>query len=386
VSPERIPGGTSTGSKRAETLFGTEMGPIRMARAAGCRVWDAQGREYLDLGMALGAVALGYGHPAVTAAAERAVREGVVGSLPPVHEAELAERLVTWVPGGQAVRFLKTGAEAVAAAVRIARVVTGREAVFSCGYHGWLDWCQDAAGVPGGVRALHRAIRFSDVGDLVAALREHPEPAAIVIEPVVERAPEPGWLGGVRAMASQRGALLIFDEIKTGIRFGPGGAAARYRVTPDLVVLGKALGNGFPLAAVVGPSALMEAATRTWISSTLATEYVALAAGLAVLDACERESLPARLAESGARLKAGCEAIQRSHPGVVTGVGGIPEFSFLRFRDDAISARVAAEAARRGVLMRRGPYHFVSLAHDEATIARVLERLEESVAQAAGAC
>ena len=386
MSPERIPGGTSTGSKRAEALFGTEAGPRRMTRAAGCRVWDDNNREYVDLGMALGAVALGYGHPAVTAAAERAVRDGVVGSLPPVHEAALAERLVAWVPGGEAVRFLKTGAEAVAAAVRIARVVTNREVVFTCGYHGWLDWCQDANGVPGGVRALHRPIRFSDVGDLMAALREYPEPAAIVIEPVVEGAPEPGWLGGVRAVASQRGALLIFDEIKTGIRLGPGGAAARYGVTPDLVVLGKALGNGFPLAAVAGPSVLMEAAGRTWISSTLATEYVALAVGLAVLETCEREQVPARLSAAGARLLAGCEAIQRAHSEIVVGVGGIPEFSFFRFRDDATSARVAAAAARRGVLMRRGPYHFVSLAHDDRTIALALERLEESVAEVARAC
>jgi glutamate-1-semialdehyde 2,1-aminomutase len=349
-------------------------------------VWDEDHREYVDLGMALGAVALGYGHPAVTAAAERAVRDGAVGSLPPVHETALAERLVTWVPGGEAVRFLKTGAEAVAAAVRIARVETGREVVFTCGYHGWLDWCQDASGVPGSVRALHRSLRFGDVGDLMAALQEHPEPAAIVIEPVVERAPEPGWLGGVRAVASQRGALLILDEIKTGIRLGPGGAAARYGVTPDLVVLGKALGNGFPLAAVVGPSVLMAAAGRTWISSTLATEYVALAVGLAVLETCEREQVPARLSAAGARLLAGCEAIQRAHPRVVVGVGGIPEFSFLRFRDDATSARVAAAAARRGVLIRRGPYHFVSLAHDDGTIALALERLEESVAEVAGAC
>jgi glutamate-1-semialdehyde 2,1-aminomutase len=357
-----------------------------MVRAAGCRVWDDDGREYLDLGMALGAVALGYGHPAVTAAVDRAMRDGVVGSLPPVHEAALAERLVSWVPGGEAVRFLKTGAEAVAAAVRIARVVTGRDVVFSCGYHGWLDWAQDASGVPGPVRDLHRPLRFGNVGDLVTALKAHPDPAAIVVEPVIEGPPDPGWLGGLRATASQRGALLIFDEIKTGIRFGPGGAAARYGVTPDLVVLGKALGNGFPIAAVVGPSVLMEAATRTWISSTLSTEYVALAAGLAVLDACERESVPARLAAAGTRLFQGSEALRRAHPAIVTGVGGVPEFSFFRFRDDATSARVAAAAARRGVIMRRGPYHFVSLAHDDTAIDLALSRIDEAVTEVEASC
>jgi glutamate-1-semialdehyde aminotransferase len=219
------------------------------------------------------------------------------------------------------------------------------------------------------------------VGDLVAALKDHPDPAAIVVEPVIEGPPAPGWLGGLRATASQRGALLVFDEIKTGIRFGPGGAAGRYGVRPDLVVLGKALGNGFPLAAVVGPRALMEAAIRTWISSTLATEYVSLAVGLAVLETCERESVPARLSAAGARLLAQSEAIHRAHPAVVTGVGGVPEFSFLRFRDEAISARIAAAAARRGVIMRRGPYHFVSLAHDDQTIDLALTRVEAAVAE-----
>jgi glutamate-1-semialdehyde aminotransferase len=306
--------------------------------------------------------------------------------LAPVHEEALAVRLVSWVPGGESVRFLKTGAEAVAAAVRIARVVTGRQTVFTCGYHGWLDWCQDAPGVPDGVRALRQAIRFGNVGDLVNALREHPDPAAIVVEPVVEGPPERGWLGGIRATASQRGALLIFDEIKTGIRFGPGGAAARFGVLPDLVVLGKALGNGFPISAVVGPAPLMAATTRTWISSTLATEYVALAAGLAVLETCEREPVAPRLTEVGARLMRGCHAIQRGHPHVLSGVGGVAEFSFLRFPSEAVSAQVSAAAARRGLLIRRGPYHFVSLAHDEPTVDLALARLEDAVAEVARSC
>jgi glutamate-1-semialdehyde aminotransferase len=125
----------------------------------------------------------------------------------------------------------------------------------------------------------------------------------------------------------------------------------------------------------------MEAATRTWISSTLATEYVALAAGLAVLDTFEREPVVERLRAAGARLLKGSEAIQRAHPGVVTGVAGIPEFSFLRFADEATSARVAAAAARRGLVIRRGPYHFVSLAHDEGSVDLALTRLEEAVAE-----
>src|ERR1051325_8629545 len=126
-----------------------------MTRAAGCRVWDREGREYLDYVMALGAVALGYGHPSVNRAAEAAIAAGVVGPLPPVIEAEIADVLAARIPWMERVRFLKTGAEAVAAAVRLARVATGRDEILGCGYHGWLDWCQGATeGVPAAVRGL----------------------------------------------------------------------------------------------------------------------------------------------------------------------------------------------------------------------------------------
>jgi glutamate-1-semialdehyde aminotransferase len=381
-----IPGQTSTGSKRAEALFGTLTGPRGMQRSEGCRVWDETGRPLIDMGMALGAVALGYAHPAVVAAVTDAARAGGVSSLPPVQETALAERLLPWVPGGEAVRFFKTGAEAVAAAVRLARVVTGRDAVLTCGYHGWLDWCQESPGVPQADRLLHRALRFNDLADLDRAFADTATPAAIVIEPLVEDPPDPEWLRAIRRRAADCGAALVFDEIKTGIRFGRGGAAAQYAVTPDVVVLGKALGNGLPLAAVVGQRAVLDAATRTWISSTLATETLALAAALAVLDVCERTDALVRLRQAGAQWLAGCRAVAAGWPGVVSGVHGVEEFSFLRFADAEVSARVASAAARRGVLVRRGPYHFPSAAHGEAEIALALRYLEEAVAEVAAGC
>jgi glutamate-1-semialdehyde aminotransferase len=381
-----IPGQTSTGSKRAEALFGGLPGPRVMLRSEGCRVWDERGRPLIDMGMALGAVALGYAHPAVAAAVAEAARSGGVSSLPPAHEGALAERLLAWVPGGEAVRFLKTGAEAVAAAVRLARVVTGRDAVLTCGYHGWLDWCQASPGVPEADRLLHRALRFNDVADLEATLAETAPPAAIVIEPVVEDPPDHGWLGAVRRRATECGAALVFDEIKTGIRFGVGGAAERYGVTPDVVVLGKALGNGLPLAAVVGRRAVLDAATRTWISSTLATETVALAAATAVLDVCEGTDALDRLRRAGERWLAGCRALAARWPAVVPGVHGVPEFSFLRFASADVSAAVASAAAARGVLVRRGPYHFPSAAHGEGEITTALGYLEEAVEEVAAGC
>jgi len=380
VNDWRVPGFTSTGSKRPDALFGT---PARMTRAAGFRVWDEDGREYVDFVMALGAVALGYGHADVNRAAEAAIVAGVVGPLPPVAEEELAEALGEKIPWLERVRFLKTGAEAVAAAVRLARVATGRDEVLGCGYHGWLDWCQGATeGVPAAVRNLFAELPFNDVAagrELIRARASRL--AAVVVEPVIVAEPTREWLQMLRVETERVGAILIFDEIKTAFRLAIGGAAQRYGVkpAPDLVVLGKALANGFPLAAVGGRADLMAAASRTWISSTLATEGVALAAARATLEVFERDDVCDHLHRIGTRLLHGLHEVQRAHANVVTGVAGIAEMCFLHYATDDLSRAVALQAAQRGLLFKRTAYNFVSLAHDEGTVDRALEMLHEAL-------
>jgi glutamate-1-semialdehyde aminotransferase len=355
-----------------------------MTRAAGCRVWDAAGREYVDYVMALGAVGLGYGHPDVSRAATAAVDAGVVGPLPPVLEGELAEALGARLPWLERVRFLKTGAEAVAAAVRLARVATGRDGVLGCGYHGWHDWCQgeSVAGVPRATRALFDELPFNDVDAARRMIRDGARRlAAVVIEPVVVSEPSRRWLDTLRHETTKAGAVLIFDEIKTAFRLAIGGAVERYGVRPDLVCLGKAMANGFPLAAVGGRADVMDGATRTWMSSTLATESVSLAAARATLEVYERERVCEHLHQVGTRLLHGLHRIQKAHAAVATGVGGIAEMCFLHFTTDERSQQVAVGCAERGVIFKRTAYNFVSLAHDEATIDRTLEILEESVAR-----
>ena len=377
----RVPGFTSTGSKRPEALFGPDPGPevpVRVSRAAGCRVWDENGREYLDFVMALGAVGLGYGHAAVNQAAEQAIADGVVGPLPPVAEEELAQRLSARIPWLERVRFLKTGAEAVAAAVRIARVATGREHVLGCGYHGWLDWCQGGAeGIPAAVRALFAELPFNDVTAAREMIRERGRQlAAGVVEPVVVAEPTREWLDALRTETQKTGAVLIFDEIKTGFRLAIGGAAERYGVRPDLAVYGKALANGFPLAAVGGRADLMAAATRTWISSTLATESVALAAARATLEVFERAAVCDHLHRIGTRMLHGLHRLQRKYPDAIAGVAGMAEMCFLHYATEEISRAVAVGCAKEGVLFKRTAYNFVSLAHDEGAVDRALEVLD----------
>lgn len=384
----RIPGFTSTGSKRPEALFGAGAPrglPVRLARAKGAEVWDSEGRAYLDFIMALGAVALGYGHPAVNAAAHAAIEAGVVGPLPPESEERVAERLAALMPWMERTRFLKTGAEAVAAAVRLARAHTGREVILRSGYHGWLDWCQPPGtpGVPTALFATTEELPFNDVDRGRAMIRLLANRlAAVVIEPVIERPPATAWLAMLREETARAGALLVLDEIKTGFRLAPGGAAERYQLQPDLVILGKALANGFPLAAVGGRREVMEQARRSWISSTLATEMVALAAAEATLGVVVEAGVPAHLGAVGARWLDGLTILAERHPVLIAGVGGIPEMSFLRFREEAGGIRVARAAAARGLLFKRSAYNFVSLAHDVAAIDRGLALLDEACADA----
>ena len=373
-----IPGFTSTGSKRPSALFGRAgVGPQQCVRSEGCRVWDAEGREYLDLVMALGAVALGYGHPVVTRAANDAAKSGVVGPLSPMLEARVAERLTGVLPGATWIRFLKTGAEAVAAAVRIARAATGRDRVITCGYHGWLDWCQEGPGIPPAIAQLRREIRFNDMDDLRATVEEFGPVACIVIEPVIDGPPAVNWLTAVREVASRTGACLVFDEIKTAFRIQRGGIAEQTGVTPDLIVVGKALGNGYPIAAVGGGDSLFATVEDVWVSSTLATEFVSLAAADAVLDVFEAEPVVGALTESGNRLFGFMDNATREFPEVVTGVHGVPQMCYLSFASDELSGAVSQAAAQRGLLFKRNAYNFVALPHSGDVIDRCIAILRE---------
>ncbi len=384
-----VAGFTSTRSKSPEAMFG-EAGPgggggapTHMVRAAGARIETADGRRLLDWTMALGAVGLGYAHPRVVEAAERAVRDGAVGPLPPALEVEVAERLGAGYPlGGEApqARFFKTGAEAVQAAVRIARAATGRERVVHAGYHGWLDGAYTGVGVPRAMEALWCRVPFDGVPELEEAVKAGEPPAIVVLEPVIERPPSRAWLEAARELCAARGAVLAFDEIKTAFRLGRGGAAERWGVHPDLAVLGKALANGFPLAAVVGRGALMAKAKETWISSTLATEYVALAAARAVLDVWDEVDVARHLGEIGRLLQ---EALRGEAGRGGYEVLGMPEMLFLRFADAERERRFLAGCARRGVLLKRGAYDFPSLAHGRSEVHETLAAVRETVASLA---
>src|SRR5258708_27088192 len=367
---ERIlPPGASTGSKRAASLYGDVAAdlPTHFASARGAVLTDADGIEYLDCTMALGAVALGYREPRVTEAVVQAATQGNVSALSSWREVELAERLQAIIPGEERVLFMKTGAEAGAAAVRVARTYPAREQVIACGYFGWHDWCSDSAGVPASVRRTVDWVPFDEIGALdLAAAAAASSLAAIVLEPVIEHLPSVEWLQRAREICDATGAALIFDEVKTGFRVAPGGYQEVSGVTPDLAVFGKALANGYPLAALAGNEALMSAPAETWTSPTLASESTALAAALAVLDWHEEADICATLAETGREMRAAVDrAIAASGVEGVT-TEGIDPMWLMRWSDPALESFFVAEPARNGVRFKRCAYNFAPVAHDDA--------------------
>ena len=369
-----IVGGASTGSKRPEVLYGAAppAGPTHYREAEGCTIVGADGATYTDCTMALGSVALGYADAGVTARVLDAVKRGNVAAWSPVLEIEVAERLCEVIPCAERVRFLKTGAEAVAAAVRIARAATARSRVVGCGYFGWLDWSSDAGGVPAAVQADYRPVPFDDIAAMEAAVADAgADLAAIVIEPVIERLPSAGWIHRARALCDESGAILIFDEVKTAFRLRTGGYQDLAGVAPDLCTIGKAMANGFPLAAVVGREEIMDAARSTWISSTLASETTALAAAAAVLDRHAAEDVCSALAAVGQSMRAAVRQALDASGYTGATIEGIDAMWMIRFADEADQSRFVARAIAERVIFKRGAYNFASLAHDEAAIERI---------------
>jgi glutamate-1-semialdehyde aminotransferase len=365
---ELLPTGASTGSKRPEALYGTAepAGPTHFVSASGCRITTTDGKELVDCTMALGAVAIGYGEPKITRAVLDTVARGTVSGLSHVLEVEVAERFCNVVPCAERVQFLKTGAEAMSAAVRAARAYTGRDVVVGSGYFGWHDWCSAQPGVPESVRRDFRAVPFDDIGALERAVDESGgELAAIAIEPVVERMPSPEWIARARALCDAHGAALIFDEMKTGFRLATGGYQQVSGVTPDLAAFGKALANGFPLAAVCGRADLMDCLKRSWISSTLASEGSALAAAMGVLDWHESVEVCDELARIGREMRALVSGALKASGLRGINLHGIDPMWFMKFDESDAEQRFVSLSAEHGALFKRGAYNFAALAHDE---------------------
>ncbi len=312
-----IPCGTQTLSK-GPTQFVQGVSPIYLERGRGSHVWDVDGNEYVDFPMALGPVILGYAEPAVDDAIRRQLDDGITFTLMHPLEVEVAERIVALCPGVEAVRFGKSGSDALTAAVRAARARTGRSHLLVAGYHGWHDWYVGSTtrnrGVPAEVAALTSTFAYNDLESLAAALEaRRGQVAAVVLEPSGLDTPDEGYLQGVVDLARSAGAVSVFDEVITGFRLAPGGARERYGVVPDLSCYGKALGNGMPVSAVAGSWDVMGAFEDVFFSMTHGGETLSLAAAAAVLDAVADGTVLAGVREVGSRMLDGLQELVDTH-------------------------------------------------------------------------
>lgn len=381
-----IPMGTQTLSK-GPRQFVQGVSPIYLERGRGAHVWDVDGNRYLDYPMALGPVVLGYADPAVDAAIRHQLDRGITFTLMHPLEVEVAERIVELCPGVEAVRFGKSGSDALSGAVRVARALTGRDMVLAAGYHGWHDWYAGTtsrdAGVPEAVRATVATFAYGDPADLERALREHHGAvAAVVLEPSGAQVPPPGYLDRVVELARRHGALSVFDEVITGFRLAPGGARERYGVVPDLSCYGKALGNGMPISAVAGSWDVMKAFEDVFFSLTHGGETLSLAAARAVLDTIAGGEVLRVIEARGARLRAGIDALVAAHGvGDRVEVGGEPQRSVVGFPGPggpADRSWVQQCLVERGILFNGSM--FVCARHDDADVEQTLEAFDAAFA------
>jgi glutamate-1-semialdehyde 2,1-aminomutase/spore coat polysaccharide biosynthesis protein SpsF len=367
--------------------------PVFLERGDGCRVWDLDGRSYIDYPGALGPMILGYRDPDVESAVADQLQRGTTFSLASPLEVTVAEAIVEMVPCAEMVRFLKTGSEATTAAVRLTRAFTGRDRVAMCGYHGWHDWAiahtARAAGIPSAVAALTHQWTYNDLDSLRRVFDSHPgEVGTVIMEPVGVDAPGPGFLEAVRDLTHERGALLVFDEVITGFRFAPGGAQEFFGVVPDIAAVGKAMANGLPLAAVTGRADVMrQVETTTFISSTFGGETLSLAAASATLAKIRRGGVIEHLWTAGGRVQEGFNEMADQHR-VPARMAGFAPRRVLRVEANAgvdanlLMGLIWQECLDRGVLLSNA--NFISLAHDDAAVQETLLAFDGALAAVAG--
>lgn len=381
-----IPLGTQTFSK-SPTQFVQGVSPIYLERGQGAHVWDVDGNEFIDYPMALGPVLLGYAEPAVDDAIREQLQRGITFTLMHPLEVEVAERIVAACPGVEAVRFGKSGSDAVTGAVRAARAATGRDHVLVTGYHGWHDWfigtTTRSAGIPDAVQKLTTAIPFNDLEALKRALSSAPGGvAAVVIEPSGFEVPAPGYLEGLVEVCQATGAISIFDEVITGFRLAAGGARERYGVEPELSCYGKALGNGMPISAIGGRWDLMRQFEEIFFSGTHGGETLSLAAARAVLDVVDGTDVLIEMDQLGGRLQAGLhQLVDDSGIGDRIAIGGEPPRTVVACAGpDALIDRsfIQQTFAQNGILFNGSM--FISGRHTNADIDRTLDAFEVIVA------
>lgn len=388
-----IPGGNMLLSKRAE-MFLPEQWPAYFSKAKGCKVWDLDGNEFTDMCiMGVGTNSLGYGHPEVDDAVRGVIDNGNMSTFNCPEEVYLAEKLIELHPWADMVRFARSGGEANAIAIRIARAATGKDKVAVCGYHGWHDWYLSAnlgsdenlaghllpglepKGVPENLRGTVFPFNYNNFAELEALVNTQ-DIGVIKMEVVRNMGPEDNFLHKVRQLATDRGIVLIFDECTSGFRESFGGLHKNYGVEPDMAMFGKALGNGYAITATIGRREIMEAAQGTFISSTFWTERVGPTAALKTLEVMERVKSWETITRTGLDIRAGWQKLADKHELSVShwGLPALTGFSFNSEKALHYKTLITQEMLQKGYLASNAIY--VSTAHTPELIEEYFAELD----------
>ncbi len=403
----RIPGGTQLLSKRPE-MFLPDRWPSYYASAKGAEIVDLDGNRFLDMSiMGIGACVLGYADPDVDKAVHAAIDRGVASTLNAPEEVELADLLCELHPWADKVRYARGGGEVLSIAIRVARAFTKRDKVAFSGYHGWTDWYLsanlgestaldghllpglDPAGVPRSLRETALPFHYNRLDELeaiVAAPNNRGQIAAIIMEPGRDEPPRPGYLDAVRRIATEIGAVLIFDEVTSGFRMCTGGIHLTMGSTrPDLACFAKGMANGYAMSVVIGRGDIMECAQSTFISSTNWTERIGPTAALATIRKFQREPVVEHLTRIGTSVVEGWKKAAAA-AGLSVHTSKIPTLNHFRFehKDElAMHTLFTQLMLDRGILASSN--FKPSYAHTSADVSRYLSATTEVFAQIAAA-
>ncbi|HEU4880148.1 MAG TPA: glutamate-1-semialdehyde 2,1-aminomutase [Gemmatimonadaceae bacterium] len=411
-SRDLFPGGVNSPVRAFRGVGGD---PVVAARGEGARIWDVDGREYIDYVLSWGPLVLGHAHPMVLDAIDAAMRNGTSFGMPTELEVQLGGLVRERMPHVEMMRFVSSGTEATMSAIRLARACTGRDAIikFDGCYHGHADsflvkagsgvatlGLANSPGVPDALAALTLTAAFNNLDETRELARSAKGGlAAIIVEPVVGNSgfipPDENFLSGLREIADETGALLVFDEVMTGFRIAPGGARERFGVTPDLTTLGKVIGGGLPAAAYGGRREIMERIAPTgpvYQAGTLSGNPLAMAAGHATLTALTRElhdriairttKLVNGLGEIAARLNVSFTAGSAgSMWGFFFHAGPVRNFEDAKSSDIDLFRKFFHAALERGVYLAPSAFEagFVSAAHGDREVNETLQRLEDAM-------
>lgn len=389
-----IPGGTMLLSKRPE-MFLPENWPSYFSKAKGCKVWDLDNNEYVDMSiMGIGTNTLGYGHEEVDTAVMDTIKKGNMSTFNCPEEVFLAEKLVELNPWADMVRFARSGGEANAIAIRIARAASGKDNVAICGYHGWHDWYLssnltsddvlsghllsglDTAGVPRSLKGTVYPFHYNNIEELENIVANH-NIGVIKMEVVRNFGPENNFLQKVRDLATKNNIVLIFDECTSGFRETYGGIFNKYNVIPDMIMFGKTIGNGYALTAVIGKREVMEAAQKTFISSTFWTERIGPTAALKTLEVMKKIESWSIITQKGSKIREGWQKIADEN-NVKISISGIPAlstYSFLSKKTLEYKTFITQEMLKKGFLASTNFY--ASISHEDKYIEDYLSALNE---------